>query len=289
MVDFPEYSESARGSIDLFIADQVAFIFYFEDGRHESVYERLVRLLFPRVPSFGVICPGGKSKVIEKARSRRVAGPTYIFVVDKDFDDLLGKVQTVDDLYYLDRHCLENYLLDIEALVQIAVEEKPDLKLSHVEAMTSDRDAFLNDMYARYDQITRMFIVARRYDIDVKTTGMKTNELLSEADPNYPLPSATFLSTYRTTLLEVTNRHHEWLSETDFGGQAATAFSGSGRHHYCGKHVFDMMTMYICARLGADLALMDVRSLYLRLLARVDLAEFHTVRQMLILDHPRLI
>jgi hypothetical protein len=37
MKDFPEYSVEARDVLDLFVMDNVATIFYFEDSNYESV------------------------------------------------------------------------------------------------------------------------------------------------------------------------------------------------------------------------------------------------------------
>lgn len=113
MDDIPTYSEAGLDVIDAFYQDYVAAIFFFEDEHHESVYERILLRLIPTLRSFQVICLGGKTKIIAKAKEARPLGAKWLFVLDKDFDDLLGSVFSHKDVYYLRAFSLENYLIDL--------------------------------------------------------------------------------------------------------------------------------------------------------------------------------
>ena len=116
--DIPEYSEFAKQVLDIFHLDSVDVIFFFEDEGYESVYEKLISRMFPQLRSVAVICLGGKTKCVAKAKetpksNRKIP---YIFILDKDFDDLLNGVELIPNVYYLQKFSIENYLVDLPAL-----------------------------------------------------------------------------------------------------------------------------------------------------------------------------
>lgn len=71
--DIPTYSEEGRDAIELLHLDYVSFFFYFEDDHHESVYERLIEKLFPKINGVvAVICLGGK-KSFSKSQTNQIS------------------------------------------------------------------------------------------------------------------------------------------------------------------------------------------------------------------------
>ena len=104
MDDELEYSEHGKAAQDLFVSEYATHIVYVEDSGAEVFYERLFQIMFPKLTDFDVVCMHGKSNVKNKMSEPRVPGLGYIFIVDKDFDDLLGA--SVDGLTYLDRYSI---------------------------------------------------------------------------------------------------------------------------------------------------------------------------------------
>lgn len=299
MKDFPEYSVRARDAVDLFLIDSHSVIFYFEDSHHESVYERLLDKLIPNLRHFAVVCLGGKSRVIAKAKEPRPAGVISVFVTDKDFDDLLGKTVDIEGLHYLGRNCLENYLLDLNILAAISIEQNPDLTKAKVGEGLADQARYLSVLEERYVSLTRLFLVANKYGVgNVKTTKMAIDDLLVGAEDTFPVPTLEFLVDYRGRLQANCHGDNEWLTDdTALDVQLEEAFSPviGGHpltteisHHLSGKHLFRCLVRYVKACLGVDLDSIDPRSLYLRMLAQLDLIALHPLRDQLLHRHPNL-
>lgn len=302
MKDFPEYSDEARDVLDLFVWDNVSTIFYFEDSDHEAVYERLLERLIPNLRKFAVVCLGGKSKVISKAKEPRSQGRISIFIVDKDFDDLLDLVENVDCLYYLEKHCLENYFLDIGALMAVCIEEKPhDLTNDKARRLLCNAQPFLKELEQRYELVTRLFVVARKHKIQrIVTTKMSADDLLNGADQNYPMPTNEWCSNFRKELQRNCHeRKNEWLATDDqldiqlreafLPVNGSTTLANNFVDHLNGKHMFICLVRYVKFHLNVDIEKIYSQALYLRLLAHLNLSELHVLTEKIILENPEII
>jgi hypothetical protein len=109
--DIPAYTAEGQDAIELLYLDYASFFFYFEDAHHESVYERFIERLFPKITGFVVICLGGKTKVLAKAKEGRFPGVKSIFIVDSDYDSFPGKVEKIPDVFHFEKISFENYLI----------------------------------------------------------------------------------------------------------------------------------------------------------------------------------
>ncbi len=302
MKDFPEYSFAARGVLDLFVMDSVSTIFYFEDDAHESVYERLLEKLIPNLRRFAVVCLGGKSQLISKAREPRAAGRISIFIADKDFDDLLGLTQSINGLYYLEKHCFENYFLNIDALKLICVEENP-LALTNDRAnrLMGDKVLFLNRLHDAYEKVTRLFLVIRKYGIQrMETTKMSVDTLLEGADQQFPVPTDNWCANYRRMLKQNCHeRETSWLDDdvqldiqlhnAFVPKNGSVALTNNLTDHLNGKHMFRCLVRYVQSRLNVDIESMDTRELYLRVLSHLNLADLNSLKEKIIGDYPAIL
>jgi hypothetical protein len=301
MPDFPRYTEQGKDALDLFLGDGIAILFYFEDSKSEAIYERLVRRLFPLARRFQTICLGGKEKVIAKARQDRDMPAQYIFIVDKDYDDLLGQLEDAPDLFYWDRCTLENYLLSPIPIQDICVEEDPErLTDQLVRDELGDFEEFRDRLFQRYTEVTRLFIVARRFRvIGIETTKMDVDELLDGSDEDYPLPTEEWITNYTMKLQEATHGDNEWLDDNEaLTLQKERAFEPHPGHHLLnasieahlnGKHLFYCLLRFIGRRLGFQLEDMDSIKLYARLIAKIPLAPFEPAQEMLTQRYPQLL
>lgn len=281
--DALNYSEHARESLDFFETDFVDVFFYFEDEGHEVVYERFIMRLFPHLRHYRAICLGGKTKVIKKAKEERLEGNIYVFVVDKDFDDVLGVVETVPDLHYLRKYSLENYLFDVRAFIAVAAEEI-GRKSSHAEIAKKLEDfpAFAGQLVNALIRLARYFIVARKYGVDIQTTKMPASDLLKESGQDWPIPSEGWMEKYRTDFKALCNNpRNEWLLDDEcFNSQLQAAFSYQPAaaigevqaiDHVCGKHLIGCLSNFVDSRLQTALSAFDPPSLYTKLLNHVDM------------------
>jgi hypothetical protein len=298
--DVPSYSDEARDVLELFYLEYVDAVFYFEDSNHESVYERLLRRLMPDLKPFAVVCLGGKTKVIAKAKEVRPRGIRRLFVLDKDYDDLLGSMVTIDSTYYLRMFSIENYLASLHPLLQVAVEvDAQRLTLAQAEAKCGSFDAYFVRLSHRLEKLSRLFVVARRFRVDIETTKASVDGLLEGADPDNPMPTEEWIAAYRTRLQSRAHGANEWLANDD----ALDAVLGSAfdrdealdfpvieaRGHLCGKHLLGCMLRYVQKAVEASILKIDTVELYLRIVGHAQLDRLNYLRDAILGDHPDIV
>ena len=115
------YSEFGLAGRDLFMAEYSDVMFYCEDAFYEPVYEKLISIICPEHLSSSVECLGGKTQVIKKAKSLNDIHRPRVFIVDKDFDDILNEKENLPGLIYLEKYCLENYLISLHAFSPLLI------------------------------------------------------------------------------------------------------------------------------------------------------------------------
>lgn len=97
--------------------------FYFEDANKEYLYKTLLERACGLPPmGWGVYCLGSKTAILRESSVYENAGkqgPSRVFIVDKDFDDLHGKTESRASLYYWRSYSVENYLVNEDALVSV--------------------------------------------------------------------------------------------------------------------------------------------------------------------------
>jgi len=292
MAVIPTYSDEALASLDLFHRDQVGAIFYFEDQGAEAFYERLISKLFPSITRFWVVCLGGKTQVIAKARSvdqknaHEASLPVVeeIFILDKDFDDILGTWCTIDRVFYLRRHSIENYLFQPEAIVQIALESAAGkLTRKDIAEKCTNLTQYVSDLKHSLIQMTRHFVLARRYSVPVTTSKMKLEALLEFSEEMYPMPVPLTIAKYRQTIMShCVEKANDWLTVDEaFDHELARpmtsapgvpAPTASDEDQIVGKHLLRCLVRYLTVRLHVRLEDIDYVELYMRLVNVIDLS-----------------
>ena len=101
--------------------------FYVEDAEQENLYVTIVRKVFPHLRIVRVFPLGGKDAVIKHAMLHR-RDRSNVYLLDKDFDDLLRLKKATNNLFYLDRYSIENYLAEDDAIVSFVIAQDPSLK-----------------------------------------------------------------------------------------------------------------------------------------------------------------
>ena len=300
MVDIPTYSEAGIDALDVFYQDYVAAIIYFEDEHHEAVYERLLLRLIPKLKSFQVICLGGKAKVIAKAKEVRPAGAKWLFVLDKDFDDLLGCVFEHQNVYYLRAFSLENYFVDLQGIINLAVEMNPRcLTVREAVQRCAAFTDYLGLLQVSLERIARLFVVARRYRVDIPTTKLLVDDLLKDADAEAPVPTIEWYEQYLGQFMRQLPAGADWLEQGEsLQAELERAFTRDARvtfpavpvtDHLCGKHLLGCVLRAVQAWLDVKLLGLDVVELYARLAAHVDLRRLAFLERAIADDHPDLL
>jgi hypothetical protein len=185
----PEYSPGALSARDVFFEGSNDLNIYVEDEEQENLYYRILRLLAPRVRVSQIFPLGGKDNVIKHALdpANKPSAKKNFYIVDKDFDDLLGRVVRRPNIFYLPEFCIENFLLEPEAIIEVAVEIHPKKNRSDLQASIGCARYFA-DLYAALDRLFRLFYVVQKSDLGLPNTGHPSDAFamkgrLSQVDP----------------------------------------------------------------------------------------------------------
>jgi len=169
-----DYSEDGKGNRDLFLADQNTVLFYAEDENWEEFYTSLLRRIYPDLELNEVFCLGGKGKIRKRVKEKAPDGKQRVFLVDKDFDDLLGQLIEGPEVAYLGRYSIENYFIASEIVCRFLVAQKKGTRLKR--AAREFGDGGLDKFIKWYDEVCRYFVVAQRYKLKVSTTKSDLSE-----------------------------------------------------------------------------------------------------------------
>lgn len=142
--------------------------FYIEDTNQENLYCIILRKLFPKLRLEKIFPLNGKTNVLHEAKNN-VGIKDKIFIVDKDFDDLHGKVIQSHNIFYLDRYCIENYLIEPNALMEFIIEEIPTIKKENIIKQYQFEDEILN-REKELAKLFSLFFVVQKHDIPIENS-----------------------------------------------------------------------------------------------------------------------
>ncbi|SIT40090.1 hypothetical protein BN2476_230381 [Paraburkholderia piptadeniae] len=282
----PQYSEAALYGRDILLKATTDCFFYFEDAGQEPLYDRFVRMLFPSIKRVQVLCLGGCSQVIKKIRSENVLGVPRIGIIDLDYGDLLGDIVDINDLIYFEKHCFENYMINLSALLNTAIEHlDPPITYGEAEEKVRDYGQFHTRLIDRYTSVTRYFLVARRERLSISTTKISAAEMV---DSDISGVADEWFDAYKEKFLAACEDNHPHLQDTDILQEqldAAFEIPVGGRRiaftspddHLSGKHLLYFMTHFIDKRLGSNLLDLGVLNRYLKLLKHVPVDSFERI------------
>ena len=114
------YPASAARALGLLKSHNNDIEFYVEDTSTPNLWLKLLRKYVPnniRLNDVNVL--GSREAVVQACkRDQEIDGRRKLYIIDGDMDLLTGKQKPrIKHLYRLRRYCVENYLLDEEALV----------------------------------------------------------------------------------------------------------------------------------------------------------------------------
>ncbi len=177
----PIRSNAGLAALDIFYKQPSGINFYVEDSDQENLYFEILRKLFPKIEISKIFPLGGKQNVLSHAQDSRnhIPDVVSIYIVDKDFDDLLGHRVRKENIFYLDRYCVENYLLEEEAVIQIGVECEPKKKREVIAAILKFEE-FLQESVIALDLLFRLFFVVQRFNLGLPNCDLKPEQFYEQ-------------------------------------------------------------------------------------------------------------
>jgi hypothetical protein len=165
---FPRKSPNYLYAQSVFFTQFNDIDFYIEDEHKESLYFSILSRLFRGVRIDRIFPLGGKKAVIQHAQVPP-QGRQSVHILDKDFDDLLGATVAFPTVVYLDRYCLENYILEPLAICRFIVAEKPTLTEAAVK-MRFNVEKFLCESIADLRSVFFCFFLVQKHDLQMPNT-----------------------------------------------------------------------------------------------------------------------
>lgn len=162
----PSYSEAAKAAIPTLTYSSYKAFLFFEDKNSETFYEEIIKKITPKYKDVRVICLQGKDSILNHFNTslNKRESQKSIYVLDKDFDDLLDKKLKNNKLLYLNRYSIENFLLEEDAFQKILAEEKPKEKNISVKL---NYEKYLEEIKINLLKLSNLYLIAQEYLLDI--------------------------------------------------------------------------------------------------------------------------
>ena len=217
MFGFPELTSSFLLGQDLFYQQFNNINFYVEDTEQENLYYQILKKLFPNIDFEKIFPLNGKDNVQDAAREN-INCKDKVYIVDLDFDGILGSKLYLKNLFYLERYSIENYLYDKESVWEIIKEKNPKLKDSDINAIV-DFDILKSQWKPAFEKLSALFLIIHKYGLPDSYYGIECYRDYIIEDNELSL-KGSFIATYHESVKNSFNNMHPSL---DF----RTAFSNS--------------------------------------------------------------
>jgi hypothetical protein len=126
---------------------------FIEDAGFENLYREIFRCNGVKIRK--VFSKNGKEAILEAARACN--DKQCVFIVDRDWDDVLGISYALKNLVVLKKHSIENYLLDYSGFYAIVVADNPreDIEIIFSRSIF---DSIVNDVSHRLRPLFECFL-----------------------------------------------------------------------------------------------------------------------------------
>ena len=166
----PTRNDNYRLAEDIFYVQFNDISFYIEDEEQENFFFCILKNLFPDIRIDRIFPLNGKENVINESNSS-LGDNKKVFIVDKDFDDILNKMNSNENLFYLERYSIENHLIEKEAIVEYIIGEKPKLKREDIDN-TLDLDSHIENINNKLSELIHLHLVVKNKCSNLKNVSL---------------------------------------------------------------------------------------------------------------------
>lgn len=245
---FPTRSPEARASMDILFDGINCVHFYVEDSEQENLYYCILSKLFAKVNPSNIFPLNGKSSVLRHAQdengNRHIRSPR-VYIVDKDFDDLLGKMIVLPNVFYLKKFCIENYLLTDKSLIECAISINPKHnKRPRIESIIKS-PSFIEQAIKQLDVLYRVFFLIQKFDLEIPNTKLAAGCFTkSQKDPSIDPQKVQI---HKEKLRQALNDKGIIANAEQLEKLQKTAFGRSQlkQNHVSGKFLMQLFRIYI--------------------------------------------
>lgn len=177
--------------------------FYIEDTEQENLYFHILKKIFPNI-KFEKIFPLNGKKNVKDDCLLNINNKRKIYIVDKDFDEILNKIETMPNLFYLNSYSIENLLINKTAFYELIKEKSPKLKNENIDLLYSHIDVIKKVSCLK--ELATIFVVIQEYELgELYYKINTTRDFNVNTDFSY---RGSFISDYRTKI-EITLKNKD--------------------------------------------------------------------------------
>lgn len=248
----PSKSDKYRNSEFGFYTQFNEVSFFFEDTKKEQFYFAIFSKLFNNLKIQKVFCLNGKNTIRDHAEINKSRKNVYI--LDKDFDDLLKCSIKQKNIFYLKCYCIENYLFEIQAIKQTILIKNPTLK-QILEDFFHDYDQFFVELVEKLGYLFFLYYLSqKKLKLKIENTKIPPENYFSV--DNYSLVDINLILSFKNKLEDSLQREKkkvEWEKEYE---KAKEKFAKVERGHLVanisGKYLLFFIKSKVVSGLSID-------------------------------------
>lgn len=181
----PKKDTNYRLAEDIFFVQFNEVSFYIEDEDQENFFFCIFKKLFPNIRIEKIFPLNGKDNVLIES-TKNIGDKKKVFIVDKDFDDILNKINTNENLFYLDRYSIENHLIEKDALIEYIIGEKPKLKREVVNEQFN-LDLTIQNINIKLNELIHLHLVVQNKCPRLRNISLSYERFFDFNDGNFVL------------------------------------------------------------------------------------------------------
>jgi hypothetical protein len=166
-VFFEEYND-----VDVFIEDTAL--------GYRKIFREIISRALDGVFSIEQVFPlGNREQVIEECvRNQEYTGRKRVYIIDGDLYLLNNDTPKINGLFVLPRYCIENFLIDHNAITDLVYEEDPEMSKGdfinkfNYEEWVENNESYLLELFTIY-------AICFKYLPQEQTIGFKVSKLVS--------------------------------------------------------------------------------------------------------------
>ena len=242
--DFPSRSEDGLAALDIFYNEFNDIHFYVEDADQENLYFVLLKRLLPGIRIERIFPLGGKGAVIRHAEACVGSTPSQfaVHLLDRDFDHLLGTQSSLPSIFYLDRFCIENHLLEECAVVEFVVESHPKEKRDDI-ANRLNLPSYLQRTFSDLRTLFIYFACVQRFCINLQNCKSPPERYCHPRRRWEVNPDS--VTAYRQAIVAETQALNLPISDPASDERLADVSALADHELVSGKHVAAMLFHYV--------------------------------------------
>lgn len=182
---FPAFTDSYLAGQNLLYAQFNDIEFYVEDTEQEHFYFNVLKKLFPHLQFEKIFPLNGKTNVKIDARAN-VGNKKKVYITDLDFDHILGTIEDLDNLFYLEKYSIENHLFSKTAIYESIRMKNSKLKDEDIDALF-DYNALLESAANCLKEIASAFVIIQQHSLGLNYYGLNVSRDfdVTTASPSY--------------------------------------------------------------------------------------------------------